>query len=214
MSRLQSYLFDPNDPDLVSKVQKQIPEFVFKFPDMEKLIRYTVYCYDPHADLLKLFPQDFNRRKYEAARLAGFTLNDEGRFDPDVEDAMVGKNDDYNNAMVEFVTSFNIADMPSFVMYREIFFTEFKAAMSAPDSKSKKEAMGNAEVARTRLTELEKRIFTDVETLEVRSALYVKAEKLKLQLRPEAVASLIERKELILSDPYYPKAVKRGRPRK
>lgn len=218
MARFNQYLYDPSDPDLVSKVQADIPEFNFSFREMDKLLAYTVHVYDPHTDLLKLFPTDFYRRKREAALMAGFTIDDSGKFSPDVEDCLVGANDDYNAAIVAFVTRFNSLDLLSYVMYREVFTTEMRASMSAPDSKSKREAIVNAENARIKLTELEKKLFTDDEVVSVRNALYVLAEKLRLSLRPEDIAMAIERKELDLPDPYYPKAVtedkpKRGRPR-
>lgn len=205
MSKFNAYLYDPSDPGVTAKVQADIPEFKFTCPDIDKLIAYTCFVYDPHADLLKLFPNDFNRRKHEAALIAGFKIGSDGRFDEWAEDCFVGANDDYNEALVAFVTKFNIADLPAFVMYREIFFSEFRAAMKATDSKAKKEAMANAEIARTRVTELEKKIFTDDEVLSVRSALYVMAEKQKLRLRPEYRAEDIETNTLKIKDPYYPK---------
>lgn len=214
MAKFNSYLYDPSDPTVTAKVQADIPEFNFTFRDMDKLVKYTILVYDPHADLLKLFPGDLNRRKHEAALQAGFVIGPDGLFPGYAEDCFVGANDDYNDALVAYVTKFNIADLPAFVMYREIFFSEFKAAMKARDSKDKKDAMANAEIARTRLSELEKKIFTDDETLSVRSALYVVAERQKLNLRPEYMAIQIETKTLQTSDPYYPKSKKQGRPPK
>ena len=213
MSKFNQYLYDPSDPDTPRKIQSDIPEFNFKCPDIEKLIIYTIYTYDPRADLLKLFPNDFYKRKREAAMKAGFKLNSQEFFDSWVEDCIIGDNDKYNAAIVAFVTKFNIADLPAFVMYREIFFSEVQAAMSARDSKSKKEAMINVETARKQVSELEKKLFTDEETLNVRSALYVEAEKQRLSLRPEHKASEIDQKEVKLPDPYYGQK-KRGRTRK
>ena len=205
MSKFSNYLYDPSDPDVKKKVEADIPEFNFKCPDKDKLIRYTILTYDPHGDLLKLFPQDLNRRKYEAALRAGFKLNKDGVFDTWLENCMIGENDSYNSAIVAFVTRFNIADLPAFIMYREIFFSEFRAAMSATDSKSKKEAMQNAEVARKQVIELEKKLFTDEETVNVRNALYVVAEHQKLSLRPEHKAQEIEEGKLSVTDVYYRK---------
>jgi len=213
MSKFSNYLYDPSDPDITVKVQEDIPEFKFKCPDIDRLIVYTIFTYDPHADLLKLFPNDFNQRKREAALKSGFKLT-EGVFDKWVEDCIIGDNDNYNAAIVAFVTKFNIADYPSFVMYREIFFSEVRAAMSARDSKGKKEAMQNVETARKQVTDLEKKLFTDEETLNVRSALYVVAEKMKLSLRPEDKAKEIETKTLRVTDPYYGPRRRPGRPRK
>ena len=213
MAKFTNYLYDPTDPDTPSRVQRDIPEFQLHCPDITKLILYTIYVYDPHADLLKLFPTDFNRRKREAALKAGFTFNNEDTFDIWVEDCIVGANDNYNSAIVTFVTRFNISDLPSYVMYRQVFFSEFSAAMGAKDSKEKKAAMDNAEVARKQLQELEKKLFTDEETINVRNALYVLAERHKLNLRPEDKAKEIETKTLNISDPYYERK-KRGRPRR
>jgi len=211
IQHFSTWLYDPDDPNLVATVEADIEEFRFTCPDKERLIKYTIWCYDPHTDLLKLFVHDFSRRKYESGIKAGFMLNPDGKFDPWVEDCMVGANERYNDALVAFVTRFNVADLPAYVMYREIFFTEMKATMVAGDSKAKREAMANAETARVRLMELERRLFTGDEVLEIRNALYVKAEKMLLQLRPEAMARAIEKKELNMADPYFKK---RGRPRK
>lgn len=194
------YRYDPADPSTPGKIKQDIPEFNFPCPDLDRLIVATVMIYDPHADLLKLFPGDFNRRKYEAARRSGFNLNSEGKFPEWLEDCLVGSNDKYNAAIVAFVTGFNIADLPAFIMYREVFFSEFRAAMSADNSVDKRKAMDNAEKARVQLMELEKKLFTGEETLNVRNALYVMAEKQKLNLRPEDMATSIENGTLSLPD--------------
>jgi len=198
-----NYKYNPDDPTTPDRVQKEIPEFQFKFKEKNKLILYTIYCYDPHSDLLKLFPSDFNRRKREAALKAGFKLKG-GVFDEEVEDCIVGENEQYNDAICAFVVSFNIADLPNYVLHREIFFSEFKAAMSATDSKAKKEIMANVETASKQMLELEKKLFTDLETIGVRNSLYKLAEKQKLNLRPEDMAKLIADKELqgVLPDPH------------
>ena len=203
MARSTTYLYDPLDPHTPTKVKADILEFNFKCPDISKLIVYTIYTYDPHADLLKLFPSDLNRRKYEAAMKAGFKINNKGVFDKWVEDCLVGENEAYNFAIVAFVTRFNIADLPAFAMYREVFFSEFRVAMKATDSKAKKEAMANAEIARKQINDLERKLFTDEETLSLRNALYVVSEKLRLNLRPEHKAQEIEEGRLNVSDPYY-----------
>lgn len=214
MSRFINYLYDPSDPQTPEKIQKDIPEFKFKCPDIDKLIIYTIFTYDPHADLLKLFPNDFNKRKREAATLAGFKLNSDGVFDEWAEDCIVGQNNEYNAAIVAFVTKFNIVDFPAYVMYREIFFSEFRVAMFAHTSKAKKDAMANVETARKQIADLEKKLFTDEETVNVRSALYVVAEKMKLNLRPEDKAKEIKDKKIKVTDPYYGPKRRPGRPRK
>lgn len=204
MAKFDEYLYNPADPKVTAKVIKDIPEFKFKCPDIDGLIRYTIYTYDPHADLLRLFPTDFNRRKREAAIKAGFKIH-EGHFEQWVEDYIVGDNEDYNAAIVAFVIRFNVADLPAYVMYREVFFGEFLAAMNARDSKEKKEIMANAEIARIRMAELEKKLFTGDEVVNIRSQLYVLAEKMKLNLRPEEKAREIDSKQLIVNDPYFGK---------
>ena len=202
MAKFQQYKYDPSDPSTPKQVKKDIPEFNFKCPDIGKLICYTIHVYDPHSDLLKLYSTDLNRRKREAALAAGFKINDNGVFDKWVEDSIVGDNSNYNSAIVAFVTKFNIADLPAFILYREIFFSEFAAAMKATDSKDKKDAMANAETARTRMELLEKKLFTGEETANVRDALYIAAEAHKLNLRPEDKANEIESGTLSVSDPY------------
>ena len=213
MSTFTTYLYNPDDPDLVQRVEADIEEFRFVCPDKHKLVRYTVFAYDPHTDFIKLFPNDLSRRKYEAAIKAGFDLTASGKFEPWVEDCMVGANPSYNDAIVAFVTRFNVADLPAYTLFRDVLFSEIKAALAAPDSKSKKEALVNVETARKQLADLERKLLTGDEGSDLRNALYVKAEKMLLQLRPEAMAQAIENKTVAVPDPYYPKK-KAGRPRK
>lgn len=216
-----TYLYNPDDPDLVQRVEADIEEFRFVCPDKHRLIRYTILTYDPHTDFIKLFPSDLSRRKYEAAIKAGFTLTESGKFELWVEDCMVGSNQRYNDAIVAFVTRFNVADLPAYLMYREVFFAEMKVVLSADtmevDKKTasalRKEAIVNAENARQKIQELERKLFTGDEVSDIRNALYVKAEKMLLQLRPESMAHAIETSTLSISDPYYPKK-KAGRPKK
>jgi DNA-directed RNA polymerase alpha subunit len=144
-------------------------------------------------------------RLIEAALMAGFKIGIDGKFLEWVENCIVGENDDYNMAIASFVTHFNIADLPAYVMYREIFFSEFQVAMRTTDSKLKKVAMDNAEKARIQVTELEKKLFTAEETINVRNALYILAERQKLNLRPEGKANEIAEKKLSVNDPYYGK---------
>lgn len=223
MTAFNHFLYNPDDPDLVSKVEADIEEFRFTCPDKHKLLKYTIWCYDLHSDMLKLFPGDLNRRKHEAAIKAGFALNENGRFDKWVEDCMIGMNERYADAVVEFVARFNIANLPAYIMYREMFFADMKAVMSAEanvndiDKKTasglRKEAMANAEIARVRMEDIATSMFGGVETDDIRDALYRKAEKMLIQLRPEAVARQIATNTLSLNDPYYPKKG-RGGPRR
>jgi hypothetical protein len=115
------------------------------------------------------------------------------------------ENEEYNDAVVAFVVSFNIADLPAYAMYRSIFFSEYRASLNATDSKAKKEIMANAETARAEMTALEHKLFSDEDTIGARNALYKLAEKQKLNLRPEDMARLIADKELqdFLPDPHH-----------
>ena len=120
-------------------------------------------------------------------------------------DCLTGENSEFNDAIVAFAVSFESADLPEFIFYRDVFYSELKAGLNATDSKAKKDVMANVEMARERMTNLEKKLFTDTEVLNVRNALYKLAEKQKLSLRPEDMARLIADKELqdFLPDPHH-----------
>lgn len=204
-------ILDPFDPNTVSKLE-QYDEFKFTVPDKFKTIAYMIIMFDPKSDMKKLWPDDFYGRKRESALAAGFEMTN-GKFEKWVEELLIGENDDFNDAELRFTRMFGIPDYPAFVVYSDILDKQFRSAKKCNDEKKLKIIQENIENAMKMVALYERNIFGHAETENVRAALYRLQEKQRLNLRPEHIAELIEKKALKLKDPYAGEPKKRGRPR-
>ena len=200
MSDFSSYLFNPFAPDTVAKLE-QYPEFQFKNPKKSAIIAYLCLVYDHNSDLTKLYPDNLSRRKREAALQAGFKIGADKKFPQDIEDIMVCQNPDFNKALVRYSRLFGIADLPSYNFYTEALFSEIESGYACTDSKVKKTIIENVEKTRTILSQLERKMFSGEESVELRNELYRVAENERLGLRPEEIARSIANKTLELPDP-------------
>lgn len=201
MADYSQLLYQPFEPETITKLN-QFEEFsALVVPDKQKTVAYIIFMYDLMSDMKKLY-EGLYERKRNSALAAGFTLK-EGRFDGWVETILVGENDAFNDAALRYVRLFGIPDASAYMAYTEILHKQVTAAMRETDEKKLKIIQENIENAMQKVTVYERRIFSGEETESVRAALYRYAEKQRLNLRPEHIATLIEKKELTLVDPYY-----------
>ena len=196
-------MFDPFGIDTVKQLELY-EEFLFIVPDKPRVIAYMIIMYDPRSDMKKLYPDNFYERKLKSAIAAGFETTD-GRFEPWVEQILVGENDDFNDAELRFTRMFGIPDYPAFIVYSDILDKQFRAAKKENDPKKLQVIQANIKSAIAEVSLYERNIFGHEETENVRAALYRLAEKQKLGLRPEDKAVEIDTKTLKVHDPHYPK---------
>ncbi len=88
-----------------NKQKFEKPElFIF---DLNKVIKYIVYCYDAHSPILKRFLADAEKRKTTAAHYAGFEYDAKGYFGPEVDTMMKCRNNHVNKMIIDYVRQFN-----------------------------------------------------------------------------------------------------------
>ena len=203
MADYSQLMFDPFGTDTVNQLE-QYEEFSFKVPDKVRACAYMIIMYDPRSYMKKLYPDNFYERKLKSAIAAGFKTID-GKFEPWVEQILVGENDDFNDAELRFTRMFGIPDYPAFIVYSDILDKQFRAAKKESDPKKLQVIQANIKVAMAEVSLYERNIFGHEETENVRAALYRLAEKQRLNLRPEEKAVEIDNKALKVHDPHYPK---------
>jgi hypothetical protein len=180
------------------KEAEEEPECGYIDPDI--LYRYIGLMYDFNAESKKKYP-DYYDRKREMAIQAGFGFGE--AFDEDVERMLLGKNDEVNQQIVDYVISFGSPDLVSYVAYQEMFIKQSKQSMSETDEKKIKTVYENMDNLSQKIKRLEIEIFGG-EDRSLREALY-SSKITKLRLRPEYVAKMINDKKLDLPDVYYGK---------
>jgi len=199
------FLYKPFDKKTVDTLEKQYPEFRFKVPDKQKAIDYLLLMYDIASGEVKTYSDRLYERKKYAATKAGFTLNKKGEFDEWIEDIIIGENEQFNDAVVRFVRMFGLPDLPTLVAYNEMIDHEFSSSAKVKDHAMIKTIIQNIEGLRTKIEQLERKIFSGEETENVRKSLYRLMEKQRLGLRPEEKAVEIAENRVNVDDPYYGK---------
>ena len=195
----EKFLFDPFGKDTVSKLE-QYEEFKFECDNKDKVIAYLILMYDLSSSEVKAHSDRLYERKKFAALRAGFKFKD-GVFPKDIEDIIVGENDDFNVAMIRYVRMFGLPDLPKHTAYNEMLDSELSAAAKERDYKLHKVIMDNIESLSVKIESIERKIFTGDETENVRKSLYRLMEKTRVP-RPEYMAQDIASKSLDLPDKY------------
>jgi hypothetical protein len=181
--------FDPKERGFVKRMHEDSKYFQLSIPKVgdKKALTYLVLIYDPNSEVRERFP-NHNQMKTIAAQIAEFptkTLPDgKVRFEDQYEDLMVGANKKFNAAVTHYIfKTFNI-DFIEFVhlkfQYEKLMFESFSSFDATTNNLIKD--------VKKRLLEAEKAFFSGEEkSVELREALYEKAEDEKLNLMPEEV---------------------------
>lgn len=185
-------LFDISKKDIVRTLKWKIPEFKeYKGElDPKETFRYIVLMYDLNSDLWRMH-KDYVRRKYEAARLAGFTPNKRtGKFTEKVTSVILGQDPEVNKLAVAYIAQFA---MPELVELHAMLVVQERLLREMMDGDLK----ANMDLTMTRVSErireLTRKIFYSGdkdEVMEMRHALYEHVRKEELPT-PEFVAKVL-----------------------
>ncbi len=201
------YLYDPTlpDRDLISALEK-FPEFkvhISKHISRATVIRYIIMMYDFNTEMPEYFP-DYMVRKREVARISGFKLRDGDRFREEVEDILIGENQQVNDMIVRYVKLFENPDYVTYVSYWSMLNAEVVKSLAANDAKEVKIIRENIDKLRQTIGELSREIFKGDDSKSLRRALYRGMERDKLGIRPEEKAEMFappgERLQLLRPD--------------
>ena len=124
------YRIEPADNafELFPKL-KQYPEFVnYSGGDFNTLIRYIGFMYDFSSPLNKI--TDVSRRKIECAKLAGYKLNDNGKFDIEVEEMLKCKNTVVNRMIIRYCKLSKSDLFPFYIAQSEWLYKQYESLMS------------------------------------------------------------------------------------
>jgi len=199
-------LVNPLDNKSVDKLNP-FPEFVALrgTVNFTKWLKYIVLVYDLyHSPIKGLYP-DIGERKYQAAKLAGFTLKEDGRFSENDEKRLYGMDNDFNKLIVRYIILQNSPDIIAYTAYSELLALETQRSLNALDykpseTKTIRESIDNLI---GKLNDLHERIFSETPTKELKSALYKTIESDKISIRPEDIADSLQKKSFFpVVDPY------------
>ena len=212
-----NYLFDPTITDArLERAMSKYKEFTNELPKLMKrgkVLKYIVLMYDINTEMNNVFP-DLNTRKRECAILAGFIINDDSKFDSDVEDFLIGKNEVINDMIIRYTRLFNNPDYMAYISYCSMLSHEILASLTTTklnrdsvivnkDSADYRYTLNNIDALTKKINDLSKSIFCSDNSTALRKALYKSMEREKLALRPESIADMNDKGEVKLKvDPY------------
>ena len=196
-------------PNIVAYKDKRI--------DKSMAIKYVVYAYDRESPIYKKFgTTDMINRKTTAALYAGFVANDnDGMFEPDVTDMMIGMNRYVNWMIIDYVRQYNDPEYSLLVAGHESLYQKLSFLMSnekkpvslgdednsdegdlndfLKNEKLKGELYNQAKSITDDLTKIASKILTDENKL-LRKELYTVIDprfKNRLNITPERMAGII-----------------------
>lgn len=179
----------------------------FKCPSkglvMSKVKNYIILMYDIRSEIREQI-SDLGKQKAIAAEKAGFPLEN-NKFSPEVEDMLVGINENVNDMIVRYITLFNNPDYISYTASWELLYREIKKSMKSIslDSAELGKIRVNIEALRKTINELSASLFYGEDNIGLRKSLYKHMESEKIRLRPEHIATDISEGKLNLDvDPY------------
>lgn len=212
-----NYLFDPTITDArLERAMSKYKEFTNELPKFMKrgkVLKYIVLMYDINTEMNNVFP-DYNTRKRECAILAGFIIEENNKFDEDVEDFLIGKNEAINDMIARYIRLFNNPDYIAYVSYWSMLAHEILASLTTTkltkegavvekDSADYRYTLNNIDDLTKKINNLSKSIFRGDDSAALRKALYKSMERERLALRPESIADMTDKGEVKLkTDPY------------
>lgn len=189
-----SCLYDPEEKGFADKIAKSIKEFGEFKKDRgyyERIFRWVVYVYDRQSPMVKEIP-DLMMRKGEAAALAGYTTDEEGRFEEEVEKFLLGKDDDVNGLVVAYVSRF--AD-PSYILLVASWNMLLDNTRKVLSGKQQKDTYATIKLITADIDDLTRTVFSsnnDNESIEMKKALYSRVEGDRLKLNHENIIKYVE----------------------
>jgi len=180
------FLCNPRKADFVENMKNMSNVFDLNISrvNTKKLLIYIALMYDKESYCRKEIKR-YLERKTKSAILAGFVLNDDGMFSREVENVLVGQNNSFNKAVVQYaVLQFDIE-------YAKLVVYELNLHKLLISSMGKWDDKGNAKKQMDDLSAeiagLELKIFGGEEVLSMRKALYEGTTRTRTKLKPEDV---------------------------
>lgn len=184
-------LYDIKSADFVEKIKNKIPvfkEYKGKIPE-KKIFSYIILMYDINSEFWRSV-LDYYERKRVCAELVEFKKV-KGKWTQEVEDVLIGKNEEANTMIVEYIAQFGLPELYQLVGHLSLLGSETRKTISFKGNKDSLRILKEAGDEISRLTRIVFHSGDYDEITSARNALYAKAEKERIKLRPEDVVKLI-----------------------
>jgi hypothetical protein len=184
-------LFDPKGVDFSERIKDKIPEFANykgKVPD-KKVFTWVAIMYDIYSPLWREIG-DYYERKRVCAEIADFPQK-KGRWTEDAEQILMGSNEEVNAMVVEYIARFGMPEIYQLVAHLSLLSSETRKTISFKGNKDSIKIITETGEEIRRLTRVVFHSGDYDEITSARNALYAKAEKERLKLRPEDVVRLV-----------------------
>ena len=178
------FKFDPKSPNFVKNLES-FEEFQVNPPrgySRKKLFTYIALMCDPQSDIRKTYSH-YGTRKREAALCAGFSLQDDGKFNTSLENLFIGKNPDFNKALVKYLSFCYDPSFARINIYQQVLYISLQNALNGDNA-----AIKVVETLTDKLKNEENFIFGGEEITAMREELYKVSEQKELLVKPEDIA--------------------------
>ena len=187
---LSALRYDPSNSKGLQKLREEHPDAfgsniyenkrLMAFDD--EILRYIIITYDINSPL-RASTKDHNECKVKAMLMSGFDSNDMGKFDNEVEEALLyGRDSGVAKMIVKYVYLFNnieYTELVGMIEYNSQVLTEIH------NRKTTKKNKKNLRETSLRIKELTSNIFGGKETREIEEQLYEQLSMSRISLRPE-----------------------------
>jgi hypothetical protein len=200
---------NPWHPHFSPYVKKNIPN-MFK-RDIGKLnpiecFRFIFYMYDIKSPIHEIPDLDWFGKKFEAAEAAGFELKKDKqgylRFSTSVMDALLGKNEGFNDAIVDYLGWANSYEWTESVYLDETAMRYVKEALGG--TRGDKTTIKAVQDIYERLAVLRKKmLFGNEDTEDLMRRIYHRIEESRLMIKPEDYARRLESGDDLSEDSPY-----------
>jgi hypothetical protein len=180
------FLEDPKKNLFVERMIARSPVFNLEIPrvNKKKLLVYLVLTYDKESYFRKDI-KSYLERKYNAGIAAGFSVTD-NTFGKEVEDVLVGENDKFNRALIQYVSLQYDIEYGRLIVYELNYYKMLEQSIKKWDERGNLKSLIEGTAGDIR--KLEADIFGGEEVLNVRKALYEGTAQSRLRFRPEDIA--------------------------
>lgn len=191
--------YNPKAKNFVSKLREDIPEFAAysghknKKPEREQLFTYIVILYDINSPM-SYEVLDYYEKKSEVASMVEFPCKEDGEWEEYVEDVILGKNREVNELVAAFIAQFGSPEYIQKIAYTEMLRRETFKALG--QKTSTKDTFQNIDKLTDKLKEIDRVLYQSGKTdelAEARNALYAKAVRDAVKIRPEDIVDILER---------------------
>ena len=188
----EKFFANPKSPDFLTRLESSSDFFKAELPksvNRKKLLTFVAIMYDPESELRRNI-SNLPQRKTLAALASGFVLDADNKFPKEIEDVLVGTNENVARMVSEYCYLSHGLDFVVFSTYTRIFADVI--AMSFKQDKAK-DSIALISKLKSEIEDVERKIFGGDEVQTMRRALYLSSKQVSLNLQMEDIVERLEK---------------------